>query len=743
MKKPVQLLSHTGLLALMCTVVFGTALNARSAPRSAPKAAAADNSSAHRVALLLQKMTQDEKLRIVYGYFGSGANASYQPPAEARPGSAGYVAGVPRLGIPPQWETDAGIGVASQRDAKSFPGHTALPSGLATAATWNPDLAFRGGQLIGREARVSGFNVMLAGGVNLARDPRNGRNFEYGGEDPLLAGTMVGAQIKGIQSNHIIATVKHYAINDQEYGRNVLNSQIDQKAAHVSDLLAFELAIETGRPGAVMCAYNRVNTVYACENAWLLNDVLKGEWGYRGYVMSDWGGVHSTVAAAKAGLDQESAAQSFDKELYFGAPLKAALASGAVPQARLDDMVRRILTSMADNGVLDHPIVTGPVDLASGRKVTLADAVQSLVLLKNEQAILPLRPSLKRIAVIGSHADVGVLSGGGSSQVYPVGGPAVAGLGPNHFPGPLVYYPSSPMKELQKALPKTSIRFASGDNVAEAAALAAESDVVLVFAHQWAAESVDAPFHLPDGQDDLIAAIAAKNAKTVVVLETGGPVALPWVSHVPAIVAAWYPGTEGGTAIAQVLTGAVNPSGHLPISFPVDESQLPRAVMDGDPAHESTPFEVVYKEGAAVGYKWHDRKHTLPAFAFGHGLSYTSFGSSGLTSHVVHGRVTVAFTIKNTGARSGMAVPQIYAGPADGGWEAPKRLVGWRKIALAPGQSAHVSIVLAPKMLADYQAGWIIQPGTYKIDLAEAADRVVQSTTVTLKAQRLTRWPIR
>src|ERR1700722_16378763 len=229
------------------------------------------------------------------------------PPAESRPASAGYVPGIKRLAIPPQWETDAGLGVATQRGTSTVRERTSLPSGLATAATWDPELAFQGGAMIGSEARASGFNVLLAGGVNLVRDPRNGRNFEYAGEDPLLAGTIVGAEIRGIESNHIISTLKHYALNDQETGRMVLSAQIDEAAARESDLLAFEIAIEQGQPGAIMCAYNRVNGVYACENAWLLSQVLKGDWHYPGYVMSDWGAVHSTSAAAIAGLDQESA----------------------------------------------------------------------------------------------------------------------------------------------------------------------------------------------------------------------------------------------------------------------------------------------------------------------------------------------------------------------------------------------------------------------------------------------------
>lgn len=696
---------------------------------------------AKRVDKLIVQMTQAEKMRLIYGYFGSGANEHYQPPRDARPSSAGYIPGIPRLGIPPQWQTDAGLGVASQRDVKVFSGHTALPSGLATAATWNPVLAYRGGRMIGSEARASGFNVMLAGGVNLARDPRNGRNFEYAGEDPLLAGTIVGAEIAGIQSNHIISTVKHYALNDQEFGRTVLTSEIDHRAAHLSDLLAFELAIERGKPGAVMCSYNRINSVYACENEWLLKNVLKGEWHYPGYVISDWGAVHSTAQSANAGLDQESAAQSFDKELYFGPPLKAAISAGEVPASRLDDMARRILTAMVTHGLFDYPAQPKPIDLEQNARTSLADAEESFVLLKNDGDILPIAHTVQKIAIIGSHADIGLLSGGGSSQVYPKGGPAIAGLGPSDFPGPMVYYPSSPLEALKKQLPNAQFAFATGENVAAAAQLAAQSDVAIIFAHQWAAESVDAPFHLPDNQDELISAIAARNAKSIVVLETGGPVAMPWLKQVPAILEAWYPGTSGGTAIAEMVSGAANPSGHLPISFPIDEQQLPRPVIDGDRQHESQPFAVKFREGAAVGYKWFDQEKLQPLFAFGHGLSYTTFVTSALRTRARGSHLTITFNIKNVGTRTGAAVPQLYAGPIGGGWEAPKRLIGWRKVLLAPGKMAQVAIQIEPKLMADYDAGWIIHKGRYSISLGTSERDINQSAEIQLPEQRLTRWP--
>src|SRR5436190_18472208 len=293
-----------------------------------------------RAELVLAEMSRAEKQTLVFGYFATDApEKKYVAPPEARAGSAGYVPGIPRLGIPPQWETDAGIGVASQAGAKDKRGRTALPSGLATAATWDPALARRAGAMIGAEARASGFNVMLAGGVNLAREPRNGRNFEYGGEDPLLAGIIVGAHIAGIESNHVISTIKHFALNDQETDRDTVDVLIDRDQARMSDLLAFQIAIEQANPGAVMCAYNKVWGEHACESSYLLTDVLRRDWGWRGYVMSDWGAVHSTAKAVRSGTDQESG-YPFDEKPFFRELLLNAVEAGEVPEARLNEMVR-------------------------------------------------------------------------------------------------------------------------------------------------------------------------------------------------------------------------------------------------------------------------------------------------------------------------------------------------------------------------------------------------------------------
>lgn len=691
-----------------------------------------------RADLVLREMTQDEKLTLVFGFFSTDfPPKSYMAPAEGRPGSAGYVPGVPRLGVPPQWQTDAGIGVASQGGAREKRVRTALPSGLGTTATWNPELAFKGGAMIGSEARSSGFNVMLAGGADLLREPRNGRNFEYGGEDPLLAGTMVGAQVAGIQSSSIVSTIKHYALNDQETGRSIGNVVIDRDQARMSDLLAFQLAIERADPGSIMCAYNKVDGHWACENDWLLGRVLKGDWGFAGYVMSDWGATHSAAKAASAGLDQDSGFP-FDDQPHYREHLRAALAAGEVSPARLDDMVRRILRSLFAKGVMDHPVVEGPIDFAAHAAVTQADAEQAAVLLRNEGGILPLAATVRSIAVIGSHADKGVLSGGGSSQVYPEGVNAVPGIPPTGWPGPVVFYPSAPFAAIQQHAPKANVRFAAGDDAAAAARLAADSEVAVVFVNQWTSESIDTSLTLPYEQDALVAAVAAANPRTVVVLETGGPVLMPWIDRVAAALEVWYPGTRGGEAIGNLLFGTVNPSGHLPATFPRDASQLVRRDIDGTGLPENRDFDIHYSEGAAVGYKWFDLKGIEPLFPFGHGLSYTTFALSDLNASSTGGELTVTFTTRNTGQRQGMDVPQVYVGHRGDRWEAPKRLAGWKKVDLAPGASTQVTITVDPRLLAVAQQGeWRIAAGDYQVMLGFSSRDIAATTNVRLEERKL------
>jgi beta-glucosidase len=694
-----------------------------------------------RAELALKAMTQQEKLKWVLGHFGSDfANKTKKHPA-ALPFSAGYIEGVPRLGLPALFETDAGLGVATQA-TKTPRERTSLPSGLATTATWDRALAYRGGAMIGAEARASGFNVMLAGGVNLLREPRNGRNFEYAGEDPLLAGVMVAQQVKGIQSNNVIATMKHYAVNNQETGRFVLDARLDDASNRMSDLLAFQFLMEQADPGSVMCSYNRLNGVYACESDYLLNQVLKKDWGYKGYVMTDWGATHSTVEAANAGLDQQSGWE-FDKSQYFGGALEEAVANGHVPQARLDNMVFRVLRAMFDKGVVDNPVAEGgSIDYAAHSLVSRTDAEESMVLLKNQGDVLPLKAGAKKIVIIGAHADVGVLAGGGSSLVYPVGGNAAPGIAPTAWPGPVMFHPSSPMKAIQARAPGAKVIYNDGRDPVAAAQAAADADVVLVFAQQWVGEALDAvSLALPDNQDALIGAVTKANPKTVVVLETSGPVLMPWVDQAAGILQAWYPGTSGGEAIARVLFGEVNPSGHLPATFPASESQLPRPKLDGDPKNEAERFTVNYHEGAAVGYKWFDLKGLKPLFPFGHGLSYTRFSYSGLAASQKDGKLSVSFKVTNTGAVKGKDVPQLYVAPLNAKWEAPKRLAGWDKVELAPGESKEVSVTVDARLLGMYDSRsktWRIAKGGYKILLAQdAADTKAASTTVQLQQRTL------
>ena len=642
-------------------------------------------------------------------------------------GSAGYVPGVPRLGIPALQESDASLGVANPFFVRPHDGATPLPSGLSTASTWNPELAYRGGAMIGSEAWKKGFNVLLAGGANLARDPRNGRNFEYLGEDPLLTGTLAGEAIRGIQDQHVISTTKHFALNDQETGRMVLDARIDPAAFRESDLLAFELAIEGGHPGAVMCAYNKVAGAYACGNDMLLNQVLKGDWKYPGWVMSDWGAVHG-VDDALHGLDQESG-QQIDKQVFFDKPLKAAVEAGQVPRARLDDMVRRILRSMFAVGVFDHPPVKSDIDYDADAHVAQAVAEQGTVLLKNDSvhhqpiAILPLAKTVRRIVVIGGHADVGVLSGGGSSQVEPVGGPALQikmpGTGGMAAFRIAVYHPSSPLKAIRAAAPGAQVDYVDGTDPKAAADAARGADVAVVFATQWQMEGYDAPnLSLPDGQDALIAAVAAANPHTIVVLETGNPVLMPWLDKVPAVLEAWYPGARGGEAIAAILFGDVNPSGRLPISFPASEAQLPRPAIPGAGLDEKTPFVVNYPEGADVGYRGFDpREKAPPAFPFGFGLSYTKYSYSSLT---VRGGATlhVTFSVQNAGDRAGMEAAQVWAAP-DSVQPGSRhyRLIGWKKVALKPGKSRRVSIDANPRVLAKFDTetrSWLLR-GRYSV----------------------------
>ncbi|WP_232467635.1 beta-glucosidase family protein [Burkholderia ubonensis] len=720
---------------LKTIAMLAIALVASGAQAASPATVDTGATADQRADALIAKMTRDEMIQLVHGLYGRFARSPLLP--------SGIIAGIPRLGIPEQVESDAGLGIRSLLDkATGLPvrgvetgAATPLPSGLATAATWNPQRAFDGGAMIGEEARRVGSNVLLGGGTNLARDPRNGRNFEYAGEDPLLAGTMSGAAIAGTQSRHVVATVKHFALNDQEANRFNVSSNIDWAAARESDLLAFQLAVEKGDPGSVMCSYNKINTVWACSNDTLLNGILKGDWHFKGYVMSDWGAVHD-VKDAVSGLDQESG-ESFDKDNggpFFGETLKQALTDGVVPESRLKDMVHRILRTMFAKGVVDDPQVLRPIDVAADAAVAQADAEEGIVLLKNAAKQLPLAGS-QSIAVIGSHADAGVLSGGGSSQVWPVGGPAAA-LGGYSFPNPVIYDPSSPLKAIQaKTGGEGRVSYDDGTDPAKAAELAKHADVTIVFAHQWSAETLDNAndLLLPDAQNELIERVAAANPHTIVVLETGNPVLMPWLSKVSAVLEAWYPGAKGGEAIANVLYGDVNPSGRLPITFPAGVAQLPRQKVAPDAAVD---YNI---DGASVGYKWYEKNHHVPLFPFGFGLSYSTFAYSNAKVKENHDGLTVTFDLANTGSRNGKEVAQVYVGLPSAANE-PRRLGGFKKVDLKAGETTKVSIDVDPRLLAKFDNQshtWRIQEGTYSVYTGTSASDVKLIRSIKLSARNL------
>src|SRR5882724_1718279 len=612
-----------------------------------------------RADAVIGQLTLDEKIQLVHG-IGWGPLLPGSPVPPDNNGGAGEVVGIPRLGIPSLQQADSAVGIRMAATQGRYA--TLLPSVLAAASSWDTEAAHLYGDVIGRELRAQGYNQSIGGGVKLARDPRNGRLFEYAGEDPLLAGVTVGHVIRGVQDNQVMGDIKHFAFNDQETGRTVVDARISTKAAHESDLLAFELGIRIGQPSSVMCSYNKVNGDWACENDWLLNHVLKGAWHFPGFVVSDWDGTHSTEKAAAAGLDMQMPGDE-----YFGAALKEAVTSGRVPLRRLDDMVHRVLRSMFSAGVIDHPPTPRRVvDPFRGREDAQHIAEESIVLLKND-ATLPLNAaSVHSIAVIGAHADVGVLSGGGSAQVDSPGGNAIRPATPTKW-GEAVYFPSSPLRYIREHARGAIVRFDAGTDASSAASLAKAADVAIVFADQYMSEGGDSrTLSLPGKQNELISAVAAVNPHTIVVLITGNPVTMPWIDQAAAVMEAWYPGIAGGQAIANLLFGHVVPSGKLPITFAKSEADLPHErifgrtqssangdslgywVADG-PKRPSFPAD--YIEGARFGYKWFDSEGRKPLFPFGYGLSYTKFKYSGL--HVDPSAKTVTFTIENTGTVNG------------------------------------------------------------------------------------------
>ena len=689
----------------------------------------ADESPDERAKKTERQMTDDERFALLVSVMGANFVSPVRDPRlpQGLPMSAGFTPGVPRLDVPALRSSDASLGITNPGYRPDDPGATALPASLCVAASFNPELARQGGTLIGREARARGFNAVLAGGINLTRDVRNGRNFEYYSEDPLLSGVLGAEAVNGIQGEGVISTLKHFCLNCNETNRHWLDAIIDPAAHRETDLLAFQIAIERAQPGAIMSSYNKVNGTYTGGNSYLLNELLKGAWGFPGWVMSDWGATPSWEFALN-GLDQESGCQ-IDRVVFrdepFIAPLRQAFAEGKLPKERLSDMVRRILRSVYAVGI-DRWGAPPAVDMAAHHAVALETARQGIVLLKNE-GVLPLAADITaKIAVIGGHADQGVPVGTGSSAVLPVGGYAAEiRIGGPHPLGRfrnLYLVPPSPLAELKKLLPKARIEFNSGQSPTEAALLARRSDIALVFGIRVEGEGFDYPdMTLPWGQDEVISAVTAVNPNTIVVLQTGNPVAMPWEKRAKAVVQAWYPGQGGAQALAEILTGQVNPSGRLPITWPQNLAQTPRPELPGLGTPWGTPTTIRYDEGAEVGYRWYAQQDLTPAYAFGHGLSYSSFAYRDIE---VRGgdTVTASFTVTNTGPRDGADVPQLYLTHAAG--EDRLRLLGFERVALKAGESHRITLTADPRLLARFDMAasrWRIAAGPHRVAVGRSA----------------------
>lgn len=726
-------LTACGVGAALLTTTGGPARAAD--PACAPWMDPRDTPSA-RANALVGAMDLDQKLHMLT--FGD-------PPWVTYYGNAGHVDGIPELCVPALVLSDAGSGVAGLHVAT-----TVFPSGVAQASTWNPRLERDLGRTIGEEAHLKGINVMLAPGMNLARTPYLGRNFEYFGEDPHLTTEMTVPFIRGIQDNPVIADAKHFAFNDQETDRMTVDVRVGERAQRELYLPPFEAAVKRARVGSVMCAYNKVDGRHACENRRLLTGILRKDWGFRGFVVSDWGATHSTAPSAMAGMDLEM--HAVDSPLpgtsvfgagsrWFGADsMRAALATGAITRARVDAMVRNIVRPMFAQGLFEDPVAPGPVPYLSDvstpahRDLARRVAAEATVLLKNRDRLLPLRrtPGGRTIAVIGYAANpVGAAnstSGGGSSRG--------AGLPPRVV---------SALQGIstQAAAHGDRVIYVEGSSVEDARLAATVADVAVVVATDGAAEGTDRPDlglrpaacltlfcqSVPLEQERMIAAATAANPRTVVVLDVGGPVRMPWLRDAGAVLLPWYGGVEHGNALASVLYGELEPSGRLPQTFPRDESQL-RFAQAHYPGKDG---RVTYAEGLHVGYRAYDARGLRPLFPFGFGLSYTRFAYRDLAVRRVGGRTVASVTIRNTGARAGATVPQVYVGfPARVG-EPPRQLKGFTKVRLQPGEARRVRIPLQARAFSHWDTRrdrWVVEPGRYRVWVGTSSRDLPLATTV-------------
>jgi beta-glucosidase len=682
-------------LAAIAAVLLSASQPVRAATRCPWMSPAA--SPEVRAAKLLAAMSLDEKLALLTGVDPHAALKVADGPLYV-----GYVPGNPELCQPALTLNDGPAGVGDTQI-----GTTSFPAPIAQAATWDTELQRSFGQALGREAWEKGIDVVLAPDVNIARIPQNGRNFEAFGEDPFLTGQTAAAVIDGIQQNPVIATVKHFAVNSQETNRYYVTSNVDDRTLHEIYLPPFAAAVGQGHVGAVMCAYGQVNRVFSCQNASMLETVLRKQFGFRGLVVSDWGATWSTVASANSGLDLEMPGDHF-----FGPALANAVASGAVSKDRIDRMARHVLTTMFRLGLFDDPppprdsAAFADVSSSADRRIALKLAEEGSVLLKNTRGTLPLQLSAgDSVAVIGAPAGFGdiapYIGGRGSAAVVPT-------------------EPVTPLDALTARAAKAgaTVVSADGSDPAAAATVAAAAKVAVVFVYDQEQEGRDrTTLALPNGQDQLIAAVAQANPRTIVVLDTGGPVLMPWLDQVSAVLESWYPGQRDGDAVAAILFGDAEPSGRLPQTFPASDTSVPASTPDQWPG-SGDGQDAAFSEGLEVGYRWYDKNKVAPLFPFGYGLSYTRFVYDHLRVRRAGPLVSVTFTIRNVGTRKGTEIPQLYVDDPRAAGEPPKQLAGYQRVFLRPHRSALVTMTLTRRAFAYWDSAatkWRVAPGLYRI----------------------------
>ena len=682
-----------------------------------------------RIEDALSRMTVEEKVRLLH------ANGGYRS------------WGVPRLGIPDNNPTDGPVGLRPEMEWSNWNNAhanndscTAFPSMICLAATWNPEMGVLFGKAYSEEALYRNKNIILGPGVNIFRTPMNGRNFEYMGEDPYLASKMGVSYIQGVQSNHVAACVKHFAVNNQEINRYSINTLVDERTLHEIYLPAFKAAVQDGKVWTVMGAYNQYNGQHCCHNKYLLEDILRKEWGFDGVVLSDFGGTHNTEEAIFNGLDLEygthlGSAGAFDN-YYLADPYLKLIRGGKVGEKELNEKVRRVLRMMyRTNMSADRPWGS----LASAEHIEAARRIaeEGIVLLQNKKNMLPLNPAnLKKILVVGENAVRTTANGGGSSEVqakYEV----VPLEGIRNWAGR--------QTEIVYQAGYSSRKGVSADSLKrEAVQAAKEADAVVFIGGLAKEEGLDSEgadrksYELPYGQNDLISALADANPRLVAVMISGNAYAMPWLKEVPAILQAWYGGTESGNAIASVLFGKTNPSGKLPFTFPARLEDNAAHAMGAYPGDGKT---VEYKEGIWVGYRWTEKEKIQPLFAFGHGLSYTTFkyGKISLSKEVMNesDQLVVTIPVTNTGSCEGAETVQLYINDQKASLPRPvKELKGFRKVRLAPGETCNVSFVVDKESLSYYDPvkhGWVAEPGKFQALVGSASDDIKAKVIFELK----------